>query len=318
MYYDVFNGDADGIFALHQYRLFFPVEEKLQRLVTGVKRDIRLLDRIDDSSQQITVFDISLDSNRQPLERLLTQKNSVCWFDHHFAGRIPEHTLLQTAINTSAKLCSSLLVNEKLDGQFALWAVCGAFGDNLHKPASLLATKMLLQKEETALLAELGELFNYNSYGSVVTDLHFHPAALYRAVKPYRSPLDFIADAEELQQLRHGYHEDMAKAEQEATVQMAGKNRIYIFPDVPWARRVSGVFSNLKARQEQDIAHAVITEKEGVFRISVRAPLHDPCRADELCNRFPTGGGRAAAAGINALPEEKLPYFCAAFAETYP
>ncbi len=318
MHYDVFNGDADGIFALHQYRLFFPVKKDQQKLITGVKRDIRLLDKVDDSAQQITVFDISLNSNRQSLQRLLAKKNRISWFDHHFTGEIPENTLLQTTINTSATVCSALIVNEKFGSQFVLWAICGAFGDNLHKPASRLAEKMRLQEKETALLAELGELFNYNGYGNSIEDLHFHPAVLYQAVQPYRNPLDFIAEAEELQQLRHGYHEDMAKAEQMATVHMAGKNRIYIFADAPWARRISGVFSNCKARKEQDIAHAVITEKEGSFRISVRAPLHNPRRANELCNRFPTGGGRAAAAGINALPAEKLPFFCDAFAETYP
>lgn len=37
---DVFNGDADGICALHQLRLVNPIESKL---VMGVKRDIALL-----------------------------------------------------------------------------------------------------------------------------------------------------------------------------------------------------------------------------------------------------------------------------------
>ena len=41
MYYDVFNGDADGICALHQLRLAEP--RPTAELVTGVKRDIRLL-----------------------------------------------------------------------------------------------------------------------------------------------------------------------------------------------------------------------------------------------------------------------------------
>lgn len=40
---DVFNGDADGICALHQWRLAYPVETTL---VTGVKRDIQLLQSV--------------------------------------------------------------------------------------------------------------------------------------------------------------------------------------------------------------------------------------------------------------------------------
>lgn len=42
-HYDIFNGDADGLCALVQLRLQHPAETSL---VTGVKRDIQLLDRV--------------------------------------------------------------------------------------------------------------------------------------------------------------------------------------------------------------------------------------------------------------------------------
>jgi len=42
-YYDIFNGDADGICALHQLRLEEPRDAEL---VTGVKRDIKLVGRV--------------------------------------------------------------------------------------------------------------------------------------------------------------------------------------------------------------------------------------------------------------------------------
>jgi hypothetical protein len=42
-HYDIFNGDADGLCALVQLRLQHPIETTL---VTGVKRDIQLLDRV--------------------------------------------------------------------------------------------------------------------------------------------------------------------------------------------------------------------------------------------------------------------------------
>jgi len=41
--FDVFNGDADGICALHQLRL---AEPRAADLITGVKRDIALLKRV--------------------------------------------------------------------------------------------------------------------------------------------------------------------------------------------------------------------------------------------------------------------------------
>ena len=58
-YYDVFNGDADGICALHQMRLAQPLQSTL---VTGVKRDISLLKKVNaEQDDQILVLDISLD-----------------------------------------------------------------------------------------------------------------------------------------------------------------------------------------------------------------------------------------------------------------
>ena len=66
MYIDVFNGDADGICALHQLRLADP--RPGARLITGVKRDIQLLKQLAGTSKaHITVLDVSLDSNREEL-----------------------------------------------------------------------------------------------------------------------------------------------------------------------------------------------------------------------------------------------------------
>ena len=42
MNYDIFNGDADGIIALLQLRLADPIGAEL---VTGVKRDIKLVEK---------------------------------------------------------------------------------------------------------------------------------------------------------------------------------------------------------------------------------------------------------------------------------
>jgi hypothetical protein len=89
MNYDVFNGDADGLCALHQLRLGNPAPAEL---VTGVKRDIKLIDRVEASTgDHVTVLDISLDSNRKGLMRLLGAGASIEYFDHHYAGEIPTH-----------------------------------------------------------------------------------------------------------------------------------------------------------------------------------------------------------------------------------
>ena len=58
MDYDVFNGDADGICALIQLRRAEPRPNA--KLVTGVKRDIQLLERFPGAAGgQVTALDIS-------------------------------------------------------------------------------------------------------------------------------------------------------------------------------------------------------------------------------------------------------------------
>jgi hypothetical protein len=42
-----------------------------------------------------------------------------------------------------------------------------------------------------------------------------------------------------------------------------------------------------------------------------------PTGADALCREFPTGGGRAAAAGINHLPQERLADFARHMAKAF-
>ncbi|MCI5120581.1 MAG: acetyltransferase, partial [Candidatus Electrothrix sp. AUS4] len=72
------------------------------------------------------------------------------------------------------------------------------------------------------------------------------------------------------------------------------------------------------ARQQPELAHALFTENaDKSLRISIRAPLNNRNGADVLCRQFPTGGGRAAAAGINALPPDQLGAFIRAFSAQF-
>ena len=68
-FYDIFNGDADGICALHQLRLEQP---RAAELVTGAKRDIALVERVAaQAGDQLTVLDVSLRSNADAVLRAL-------------------------------------------------------------------------------------------------------------------------------------------------------------------------------------------------------------------------------------------------------
>ncbi|NIB38625.1 DHH family phosphoesterase [Pseudomaricurvus alkylphenolicus] len=307
--YDVFNGDADGICALLQLR---NSEPRSAQLITGVKRDISLLKRVDaGSGDRITVLDISMDKNTSELVKLLDKGASVFYVDHHFPGDIPDSEFLDSVINEAPDTCTSILVNKHLKGQFVQWAIVGAFGDNLNKSARALADSISLEETEVSLLENLGIYINYNGYGSDLEDLHFRPDDLFNKLRPYANPMDFIRDGNEhFSQLENGYQADMAAAEQSKPEASTDNSAVYILPNEKWARRVSGVFSNDLANRHPDRAHAVLTEKaNGNYLVSVRAPLSNKTGAVDLCRQFATGGGRAAAAGINDLPSDQLGAF---------
>ncbi|GAB5412774.1 MAG: hypothetical protein Cons2KO_03770 [Congregibacter sp.] len=316
-YFDVFNGDADGICALLQLR---QAEPRDSTLVTGVKRDIQLLSRVAPSGDAgVCVLDVSLDKNREALEALLSAGASVFYCDHHFAGEIPKHDGLDALINTAPDVCTSLLVNGRLGGQFAHWAVVGAFGDNLDASAEAVARTLDLDADTLDLYRRLGVYINYNGYGAALEDLHFHPAELYQLMSCYAEPRQFVADAAaSFERLEAGYQQDMASAEALSPSWEHDCAKVFTLPEAAWSRRVSGVFGNALANSDPRRAHAVLTEKRnGNLLVSVRAPLADKRDADTICRQFETGGGRAAAAGINDLPASELPRFYALLASTY-
>lgn len=310
---DVFNGDADGICALHQLRLSDPRPDA--RLVTGVKRDINLLARIHSTRQSdITVLDISLDRNRESLQLLLDQDNRVMYIDHHFSGDIPDSGNLKVHIDPQPQTCTSIIVDSLLDGKYRTWAIAGAFGDNLDETAGDLASSRNLDRDQLDRLKEIGVLLNYNGYGANLDDLFFTPDELYRQVSDFADPFAFYEKSSALKKLQQGYDDDMNKALRSQPVNESAHGRIFELPAEPWARRVAGVYSNILARQKPELAHALVTpNSDSSLRISVRAPLHNRTGADTLCRQFPTGGGRAAAAGINNLPPDQAGKFTDTF-----
>ena len=326
MHYDVFNGDADGIIALLQLRLSqsqpYPKET---RLITGVKRDISLLQQVDVmQATSVTVLDISLEKNSAALTALLEKEVKVFYVDHHRAGELPQSSYLTSLIDTDANTCTSLLINTHLNNEFALWAIAAAFGDNMHASAEKLAEQYKLSLTQQALLKELGIYINYNGYGRSVDDLHFHPAQLLEKLTNYTDPFELINESGSVfHQLKAAYLADMTKAQSSAVLVDNVQLTAVQLADEPWARRVSGVFGNELANASPDKAHVVVTlnestaDEEATYTISLRAPINNKQGAGELCASFPTGGGRAAAAGINALPAEMLGDFFVSVAKYY-
>jgi hypothetical protein len=308
---DVFNGDADGICALHQLRLADPKDSVL---ITGVKRDIALVKQVEaDTNDNVTILDISLDKNREALLSVLSTGAIVKYIDHHFPGDIPEHDNLTTHIDTAAETCTGLIVNGLLKGQHLPWAVTAAFGDNLFTAATSAAEQLNLSDTQLQQLKTLGTLLNYNGYGSTLEDLYFPPAELYKRVRAHVSPFTFIEEDDAFSTLANGFESDHAKATSIAAERSTDNTAIFIFPNDPFARRISGVYANELAQQNPDRAHALLSElDDGSYLVSVRAPINNRTGADELCRQFDTGGGRQAAAGINKLSPTGLETFVTA------
>ncbi len=326
-YIDVFNGDADGILSLIQWRQAYPLTaQDTQVLITGVKRDIALVSQIDDrlaNDATITVLDVSFDKNANDVKRVLPHCHSLYYCDHHQAKRLFEHDKLTTNINTAPTVCTGLLVNSHLtqtNPKLAcpLWAIAAAYGDGLDNIADNYAKHLALSEAQRQQLKQLGVLVNYNGYGSAVADLHCHPATLYQRLMAYATPFDVVADkASPFIRLQQGYEADMAKVKAVMPLTLDQVITV-ILDDAPWARRISGTYGNQLAASNPENPIVVVTSnQQGSYTISLRAPKNNPYGASNICGQFATGGGREGAAGINALPVNELEGFIAVVRQFY-
>lgn len=308
---DVFNGDADGICALHQLRLAEPADAEL---VTGFKRDIELVCRVNARPEdRVTILDVSLERNRQALLELLGQGAQVRYFDHHSARDVPAHRALEAVIDDSPEVCTSILIDRHLRGQFRIWAIVGAFGDGLGASASRLASTLRLSLEQEEALRNIGESLNYNAYGESESDVLLSPLDLYRLVRRYEDPFRLLHEEPLLQNLADRRNLELRQALSVQAYKASSTWDAYLLPEEPWSRRVSGTFANHLAALHPDRAHAVLTRNaRGGYRVSVRTPRQWDSSAAEICGRFATGGGRRHAAGINHLEPARLDEFLTA------
>lgn len=314
--FDLFNGDADGIFSLLQLRQVDPRPDA--KLVTGVKRDIKLFPRIVDqveAGDRITALDISMAKNTKALTQVLSTGANVLFIDHHQTGYIPENDRLTVLTNDSKEICTAFLTDQYLEGAKSAWAVCGAYGDNFQGLAKRIAAARGLDLP-LGQLRELGELVNYNAYGLTPDDLHIHPADLYEVLLSYPGPVEFLEDGHPIFQTLHdGHKDDWDVAQRAREIDISDAGQILSLPARSASNRISGLFGNALVDEDPDLAFAVLTElPDGEhYRVSIRAPRSRSTQsAANLAQKF-GGGGRAAAAGIDDLNESDLPRFVDAF-----
>jgi hypothetical protein len=311
-YFDVFNGDADGICALHQLRLADPLDSIL---VTGLKHEIALLERVSARpGDVVTVLDLSLDRNRASLATLLELGVHVRYFDHHYAGDIPASPDLEPVIDTAGGWCTSALIDRHLGGRYRAWAVVGAFGDQLDALAARLGASIGLDAGALDALRSLGHTLNYNAYGVSDGDVAIPPAAAYRLVHAYADPFELIAREPILQGLARQRRVDLENAFAVPALRRNPACDVYMLPDAPWSRRVSGELANRLILAEPHRAHMVVIPlNAGEYGASVRSPRGRKPAAVDFCRRFPTGGGRGEAAGIERVGRGDLQPFLDAF-----
>jgi hypothetical protein len=191
--------------------------------------------------------------------------------------------------------------------------VAGAFGDGMSDEAVALAQAAGLNADAAATLKELGVSINYNAYGETVADLHVAPLELAAAMLPFADPLDFAKSSPDYAKLREGYRRDMEFANRLEPTRRAPAALLYVMPDEAWARRAIGTLANDLAKANAGSAVAILSPKTGGYVVSLRVPRDAKLPADEFCRRFPTGGGRRTAAGINHLPPADVESFSSAF-----
>ena len=317
----VFNGDADGLCALQQLRLAEPSERPdAVTLVTGVKRDIALLDRVKgEPGDSCTVLDISLDVNRAALCSLLDAGVSVRYFDHHFAGEIPESPHLEAHIDLGTSVCTSLLVDRYLEGRFRSWAVVGAFGDSLVEEGRALAQAA---RAGAGGGGAPGGARGRHQLQRVRRDHRGSPCRR-RPSWPRRCRRSSIRwPSPTARRPTGGWPTDIAmtwsgRARSSRIARRQG------CPHVRAARRGLGPARERNAGQRsgQDLRperhrHRVTQDHRRLPGLAARAAGR-VAGADSFCRQFPTGGGRRAAAGINHLPADQLEAFAASFEEQF-
>jgi len=329
-----FNGDADGIISQHLLAL---AHGEPARRVTGLKRDLKLLRHVDQPythaglhEEHLTLYvcDINLRDNRDDLLRLLQNPTTlVTWYDHHEPGDIPSSIRLTTRISTSRGACTGLLVHADLLaqglGQDPRWAALAAWGDNLPEAAEALLAPLHPTAESYSALREAGTLLNYNAHGENPSDVLFQPLDVATRMAAFRDPEAFIRESGFIEPLRRQMEEDeekMVGLGGEVVTSGHGEAALYTLPGEAWARRMGSTWASRAALEHPGRAIAMLHPlDDGHYQVSIRAPRNrkDAPPASALAGEFPSGGGRALAAGINRMPAADIEVFRRRFFDTY-
>jgi hypothetical protein len=263
-----------------------------------------------------TVFDISLLSNADYMKPILSNGNSIKWFDHHEPGETELGDNFSIKVDADPNCCTNTLVDEYLNGLYRPWTICGMYGDNLHEQADKF--NPCFDESTMSQLKEVGETLNYNGYGNEELDLTVHPKDVYLDLKDYESPFEYRKKSESYNKIYTQMKSDEAELGSSEILHESETGKVILLPNTRASIRYSGIYSNQQTTDNPDKAFAILTSVDGGnYRISIRSPKTNPHGASKLALQFPTGGGREKAAGVNELPKSELNNFIEKFEEVY-
>ncbi len=313
---DVFTGGADGLCALHQYRLVYLTDSVL---IAGTKRDPAILQSVRARyGDTVTIMNVSLEPHQEVIRYLLALGVDITYFDHHYYGSLIKHKGLTAIVGDDPATCTSALVDRYLGGKHRIWAVVAAFGVNRHRLAARLARPLRLSAAQLAALKGLGQCISYNAYGELESDFFIHPAQLYRIIKPYTDPFRLLGKEEVFAQLNRLRGEDLSRALQAKPSFISGNVIEYVLRDAAESRRVRGELASHLAILHPKTAYAIFVPNAiGGYAVSLRVPRAAKPGVDEFCRWFGGGEGNAEAAGMSNLSASDLPLFTRAFAAEY-
>ncbi len=315
----LFNGDADGIIAQH---LLYLSGIRPGLRITGMKRDLALLRRLPESFHgEVHVLDIGFKANAKDAEAFLARRaGNLTWYDHHESGPLIVAPEFKAHIHPTRGQCTGLIVNAVLGHRYDLWAATAAFGDNQVASAQAILARHALSEADTSALRQMGEALNYNAYGEVGDALHT-PLSVAQKLEAYDHPLICFRESGLFEGLAGQLAQDEAQASALMPWRLQGNAQVYLVPDAPWARRYGATWMNRLVQKHSDQAFAIFQERsDGTYLASLRAPQSGPYAtwsAASFAEKYPSGGGRVQAAGINALPAQSLNDCAEAFLRSF-
>jgi hypothetical protein len=244
--YYVFNGDADGLCALQQLRLVEPGDATL---VTGVKRDIGLLERVNAAgADAITVLDISLDRNRR--------LGCCALFRPSYAGEVPEHPHFEPHIE---EISGSVPHTGRSPSTDASRGDRSAFGDGLPRVGAAMASAI----DSIIHGGDIGEQSISTIMPGRTSPISHSPRRTANQMVPFEDPPISFGS----RRRSHGWPQATGWCAGKCTAACAAGARatIVVLQDEPWARRVIGVLANELARLPRQRHCRTLAKARGGF-----------------------------------------------------